>query len=183
MSPAQCNYDIYDKELLAIVDAFKGWRQHLRSDLYDGEITVYSDYKNLKHFMTTKKLNQRQMRWMEELTGYNFKIVYREGKKNEKADALTRRSGDLPSEGDPVLQQRYQTLLKPENLVKIQATQANILEPPTGPRLQEIREAQDQDSMIQIIKTEIRQGRKKSKNIDISKATIQDNILDRKSVV
>ena len=81
MSPAQCNYDIYDKELLAIVDAFKQWRHHLRSDLYDGKIMVYSDHKNLEHFMTTKKLNQRQLRWMEELTGYNFKIVQRRKEK------------------------------------------------------------------------------------------------------
>ena len=94
MTPAQCNYEIYDKELLAIVDAFKEWRHHLRSDVYDKAIDVYTDHKNLVYFMSTKKLNQRQIRWMEELTGYNFKIIYREGKKNEKADALTRRSGD-----------------------------------------------------------------------------------------
>ena len=72
--------------------------------------------------MTTKKLNQRQLRWMEELTGYNFKIIYREGKKNEKADALTRRSGDLPQEGDLILTQRYHPLLKPHQVIKIQAT-------------------------------------------------------------
>ena len=62
MTPAQCNYDIYDKELLAIVDAFKEWRHYLRSDVFADKITVFSDHKNLTYFIAIKKLNQRQIR-------------------------------------------------------------------------------------------------------------------------
>ena len=49
--------------------------------------------------MTTKKLTRRQARWVEFLVGYNFQVIYRPGKQNDKADALTRRLGDRP-EGD-----------------------------------------------------------------------------------
>ena len=51
--------------------------------------------------MTTKTLTRRQARWAEFLSQFNFKIRYRPGKQGAKLDALTRRSGDLPSrEGD-----------------------------------------------------------------------------------
>src|SRR5258706_16196369 len=45
-------------------------------------------------------LSRRQARWAQELAQYEFKIVFRLGKLNGKADALTRWSGDLPEEGD-----------------------------------------------------------------------------------
>src|ERR1035437_10120762 len=66
--------------------------------------------------MTTKLLSRRQARWLEFLSRFNFKITYRPGKSGGKPDALTRRSGDLPREGDSRLQHQNQTLLKPWNL-------------------------------------------------------------------
>jgi len=83
------NYEIHDKELLAIVDAFKTWRVHLEGVQH--KVTVYSDHKNLTAFTTTKALNRRQTRWSEELSRYDFKIVYRKGSENKRADALSRR--------------------------------------------------------------------------------------------
>lgn len=50
--------------------------------------------------MTTKNLSRRQARWSKYLSRFNFKIVYQPGKMNGKADALTRRSGDLPTDED-----------------------------------------------------------------------------------
>jgi predicted ATPase len=43
-------------------------------------------------------LNRRQVRWAEELASYRFKIYYRKGNKNGKADALNRRSDYLVKE-------------------------------------------------------------------------------------
>jgi hypothetical protein len=63
------------------------------------EIQVYSDYKNLLTFTTTKVLNRRQVRWAEELASYRFKIYYRKGSENGKADALNRRLDYLVKEG------------------------------------------------------------------------------------
>lgn len=44
-SPAECNYEIYDKELMAIVTVFEEWRPHLESA--KGIIEILSGYKNL----------------------------------------------------------------------------------------------------------------------------------------
>jgi hypothetical protein len=65
--------------------------------------------------MTTKMLNRRQACWSEFLSCYNFCIIYRPGKQGEKPDALTRRSEDLPKEGDERLQHQSRVVLKKEN--------------------------------------------------------------------
>ena len=54
----ECNYKIYDKELLAIVSAFEHWRPELEGT--DLPIQVLTDHKALEYFMTTKKLTYRQ---------------------------------------------------------------------------------------------------------------------------
>ena len=90
ISGPELNYDVYDKELLAIVDVFEEWRAYLEGSRHS--IMVYSDHKNLSYFTTTKKLNQQQVRWAELLASYNFQIHYRKGSKNGQADALSQKS-------------------------------------------------------------------------------------------
>ena len=60
LTPAEENYELSDKELLAIVDAFKTWRVHLEGAQH--KVTVYSDHKNLTAFTMTKALNRQQTR-------------------------------------------------------------------------------------------------------------------------
>jgi hypothetical protein len=50
------------------------------------------DYKNLTGLLTTKELNQRQVRWVEILAKYYFKIKYVNGINNIKADAFNRKA-------------------------------------------------------------------------------------------
>ena len=88
-SPAEFNYEIYDKELIAIVWEFEEWRPHLEGSSFP--IQVLSDHKNLEYFKSTKLHNRRQARWSEHLSRFNFQIVYRPGKADGKPDALTRR--------------------------------------------------------------------------------------------
>jgi len=57
-SPAEINYDVHDKEMAAIVAAFKEGAYMLMS--VDDQILVYTDHKNLEYFNTTKTLNHRQ---------------------------------------------------------------------------------------------------------------------------
>lgn len=87
LQPAKLNYEIYDKELLAIVDCFKEWRIYLQGAKH--KTTVWTDHKNLVYFTTTKNLNQRQTRWAQTLAEYDFVVIYRAGKANVKADALS----------------------------------------------------------------------------------------------
>jgi hypothetical protein len=65
-SPVECNYEIYDKELLAIIRSFEEWRLELEGAA--NPIAVISDHKNLEYFMSTKQLNRRQARWAEYLS-------------------------------------------------------------------------------------------------------------------
>ena len=60
MTPAECNYEIYDKELLAIVLCLEEWSAELKMSQH--EVKVLSDHQNLEYFMLTKKLNRRQAR-------------------------------------------------------------------------------------------------------------------------
>jgi hypothetical protein len=90
LSPAELNYDIHDKELLAIVVAFEQWRVYLEGSTHT--VQVWTDHKNLIYFTTTKVLNRRQVRWAETLAPYNFVIAYRKGSENARADALSRRT-------------------------------------------------------------------------------------------
>ena len=117
LSPAERNYEIYDKELLAIRDAFGVWRPYLEGSPHPVE--VITDHKNLEWFTTTKQLTRRQARWSEYLSGFDFVIKYRPGKLGGKPDALTRRPDVYPSQEDKdsANPQNFQTLLKAGQLV------------------------------------------------------------------
>jgi chemotaxis protein CheY-P-specific phosphatase CheC len=98
-TPAECNYDIHDREMLAIVESMKHWRHYLEGSKYS--VRVRSDHKNLEVFMTTKLLNRRQARWAEMLSGYDFVLDHIAGSKNP-ADGPSRRPDyskdvDIPS--------------------------------------------------------------------------------------
>jgi dTDP-4-dehydrorhamnose reductase len=63
MIAAELNYDIYDKELLEIVECFRLWQQYLEGAKHT--IQVFTDHNNLQYFTTTKQLSRRQARWSE----------------------------------------------------------------------------------------------------------------------
>ena len=86
---AERNYDVHDRELLAIVEAFKQWKHYLQG--VREETVVKSDHHNLKYFTTTKELVGRQVRWAEYLSKFKFRIEHIKGKENVIADALSRR--------------------------------------------------------------------------------------------
>ena len=69
--------------------------------------------------MSTKLVSRRQAHWSEFLYWFNFRIIYQVGKAVRKPDALTRRSGDLPKQGDKCIAFQYQVVLKPHNLINI----------------------------------------------------------------
>jgi hypothetical protein len=99
----QLNYPVHDKELMAIIEAFREWRPYLSGTTH--EVQVYTDHKNLRYFTTTKELNQRQTRWAEFLSQFNFVIHYKKGTENARADALSRRPDHFgnPTEASPPL--------------------------------------------------------------------------------
>ena len=95
LSPAECNYDIHDKELLAIVRAVEFWRPELMSLQYP--VGILTDHKNLQYFRSKRTLSERQIRWKNLLeTLPSIKLTYRPGKEAMRPDALSRLEPDLP---------------------------------------------------------------------------------------
>ena len=180
-SAQEVNYEIYDKELLAIIHAFEEWRPELEGSAFP--IKVITDHRNLEYFMSTKQLSRRQARWSEFLSRFNFKIVYRPGKQGAKPDALTRRSGDLFKGGDIHLQQQNQVVLKPHNLeLMANSVQDNDSEDVTDPEnnteepeeltLEQLfEEGYRQDPFPHKVLQQLRNGERHSKEITLSECT------------
>lgn len=115
MIPAECNYHIYDKELLAIIRCFEHWRPELEHA--DLPIQIFTDHQALKNFMENKQLTRRQARYLDLLTEFNFQVIFRAGKNNTKADALTRRADGRPTnEDDERHKHQFQTILTPDRV-------------------------------------------------------------------
>ncbi|QRV95333.1 Retrotransposable element Tf2 protein [Ceratobasidium sp. AG-Ba] len=97
MTPAERNYDIYHKELLAIVKALKEWRHLLEGTALP--VQIITDHKNLEPFKASKDLRGRLARWAGFLSEFNFQLKYRPGKTNGKADILSRKDEHRPLGG------------------------------------------------------------------------------------
>ncbi|KAI2647808.1 Transposon Tf2-9 polyprotein [Labeo rohita] len=103
LTPAECNYDVGNRELLAIKLALEEWRHWLEGA--KNPFTVLTDHRNLEYLRSTKTLNHRQARWALFFTRFNFQVTYRPGSQNTKADALSRihEPGQPAKTPEPVL--------------------------------------------------------------------------------
>jgi len=95
-SPTERNYEIYDRELLSVIQALTEWRHYLQGSTH--ETTVYTDHKNLTYFRKAQKLNRQQARWSLLLSEFNIKLIHLPGSKMFLADALSRRPDMIPDE-------------------------------------------------------------------------------------
>ena len=77
LNPAECNYQIYDKELLAIIRCLEHWRPEL--ECTDIPVRIFTDHKGLMYFAEGRDLSRRQARYLDILSEFNIKIVYRPG--------------------------------------------------------------------------------------------------------
>lgn len=165
--PAEVNYQIYDKELLAIVAAFKHWRHYLE---FSSEITiVLTDHRNLEYFSTTRSLSRRQVRWSEILSDFNFRIQYRPGSQNGGADALSRK--DRPEGGStPMTSKTDMVLLPPTHFLN--NLQSIPLAPESQPIQSKIMNHIQEDPVFGPIYTQVL-----ANNTPESKYHIQDGFL------
>lgn len=88
LSSAESNYDIGNRELLAVKLALEEWRHWLEGARHP--FVVLTDHKNLQYLKEAKRLNPRQARWALFFTRFHFTISYRPGSRNTRADALSR---------------------------------------------------------------------------------------------
>ena len=116
MSFVECNYEIYDKELLAIIKVFEKWRSKCAKTFVKDSMKILTNHKNLKHFMTSKQFNRKQTRWAKFLSKFNFRIIYKFEMQNIKLDNLIKRFENF-SKNVKNKRNRFnhQTLLRIEN--------------------------------------------------------------------
>ncbi|KAD2804089.1 hypothetical protein E3N88_37466 [Mikania micrantha] len=86
LSPRQQALSVYERELLAILFAVKYWHHYLSMVHF----IIRTDQKSLKHLFEQKISTPLQQVWLSKLMGYDFEIVYKQGKDNGAADALSR---------------------------------------------------------------------------------------------
>ncbi|KAG1925560.1 retrotransposable element [Pimephales promelas] len=108
LNSAEQNYDVGNRELLAMKAAMEEWRHWLEGSKHS--FVILTDHKNLEYLRSAKRLNPRQARWALFFTRFDFIVTYRPGSKNTKADALSRQHDGL----SPI--KSKETLL-PESLI------------------------------------------------------------------
>ena len=89
LNETERNYEIHDKEMLAVIRCLEAWRHFLEGTR--SKFKVWTDHKNLEYFMSNQKLNRRQARWALYLSRFNFVLKHISGSKMGKADGLSRR--------------------------------------------------------------------------------------------
>lgn len=82
------NYEIYDKEMLAIICILEEYRYYLEGHL--DKFKIWSDHKNLMYFGVAQELTCRQACWAMLLTQFHFKLIYKPGKTVQAKDPLFR---------------------------------------------------------------------------------------------
>ena len=86
LNATEGNYATHEKELFAVIHALWTWRHYLLGNHF----IVVTNHNWLKHLHTQPTLSRRQARWAEFIAEFDFEIVYRLGKSNVVADALSR---------------------------------------------------------------------------------------------
>ncbi len=120
---AECNYEIYDKELLIIICCLKHWCFKLKC--IDISIKIFINHLNLKYFMISKELTRRQVKWAEKLSEYKFWIIYQSEKQNLKVDALIRMSNVKSVEANDNWKLYQHQMLLSESKFDLQSIEVN----------------------------------------------------------
>ena len=88
LSPVERNYDVGDRELLAVVRALKMWRHWLEGANHP--FLIWADHQHLEYIRAARRLKPRQASWAMFFTWFRFTLSYSPGSQNVKADALSR---------------------------------------------------------------------------------------------
>ena len=150
LSDTEQNYEIHNKEMLAVIKCLEEWRHFLEEALVKFEI--WTNHKNLEYFMKVQKLNWRQTRQALYLLRSNFMLKHVPGSKMGKANSLSKRPDQkVGVEKD----NKNKTLVKPEwlevrraEVVKIIVNGVDLLE--------EVRKSKVKDNEVVKVVEEIK---------------------------
>ena len=82
---------IYHKEMLAILHALNKWWPYLMGRHFK----VKTSHGSIKQFLEQRISSEEQQKWVTKMLGYDFEIIYKKGKLNVVADALSRKDEDV----------------------------------------------------------------------------------------
>src|SRR6202453_3584875 len=85
-TPAQCNYCTWEHELIVILESLMKWEDKLLGRIF----VIVMDHKALMFFKMKTYMSDRQVRWWEFLSQFNYTLVYTKGNANKVADTLSR---------------------------------------------------------------------------------------------
>ena len=116
------NYDIYERELLAIMKALAHWRPYL--GWTKTPFIIRTDHANLQYWKSPRNLNRRMARWHADLQEYDFQLEYIPGKTNTVADTLSR-----PANADQGHQDNKDITVLPQQIRTLHTTKGQIIVP------------------------------------------------------
>ena len=88
LTPAERNYCVTRRELLAVVMSMK----HFRPYLYGREFKLRSDHASLTWLCRRKEPSCQVARWLETLSEFQYKLEHRAGRQHGNADGLSRQA-------------------------------------------------------------------------------------------
>ena len=164
LSDTERNYEIHDKEMLAVIRCLEVWRHFLKGAAIKFEI--WTNHKNLEYFMKAQKLNKRQVRWALYLSRFNFILKHVLGSKIGKADSLSRRlDWEVGIEKD----NKNKTLVKPEWL-EVRKTETVEIIIDGVDLLEEVRRSKiKDDEVVKVVEEMKRAGVKMLRKVYVPK--------------
>jgi len=112
LTPPECNYDIWDREFLAIVVALRHWR-HLLIGTRD-PVVILTDHANLQYYRHPQKINRQVARYINFLEDFNYQLKHIPGVQNHM-DALSCR----PNHNDGSKDNNQITVLPDEIFINV----------------------------------------------------------------
>ena len=140
LNKTERNYEIHDKEMLAIIRGLESWRHLLEGAQFKFEI--WTDHKSLEYFMKAQKLNQRQAQWALYLSRFDFTLKHVPEIRMEKVDGLSRRL-DWKVEVDK--DNKNKVFIKNNQICSLQKV---VIEGPEVKILEKIKKAKDKNKEV-----------------------------------
>ncbi len=170
----ECNYHIYDKKLLVIIQCFKHWRLEL--ECTELLIQMFINHQTLKIFMKNKQLTRRQVNYLDILFKFNFQIIFWSDKMNFKVNALIRMSLINVSESAQRTEDHYQIILTLDR-INILAIESEV------DLYQRVKDVNKTNELCNEYKQAISKNKLKLHSIELKHCKIIDDVLFKKDLL
>ncbi len=171
---AECNYHIYDKKLLIIIQCFKHWK--LKLECIELLIQMFIDHQTLKTFMKNKQLTRRQVNYLDILFKFNFQIIFWSDKMNTKVNALIRMLLINVSESTQRTENHYQIILTLDR-INILAIESKV------DFYQWVKDVNRTNELCNKYKQAISENKLKLHSTELKHCKIIDDVLFRKDLL